>query len=63
MQETFLFHRALTYLSSKNHTDSKVPSVNYFIIRYLKSSFTLFIGCPNIINLLREETQQVLNHV
>lgn len=63
MQESFLFCRTLTYLTTKNHTNSKLPSVDYFIIKYLKSLLTLFISCPIIINLLRRDTQQVLNQV
>lgn len=33
MQEAFLPQRALSYIPSKDHSNSKVPSVDDFIIK------------------------------
>lgn len=63
MQEMFPSRRALSYVTPQNNSNSKVPSVYHFIIKYLKSPLTFPTGYPVIINLLREDTHQLLTQV
>ena len=46
----------------KDHSSCKVPRAYYFISKYVTSSFTFPSSCPIIINLLREDPQQVWGH-
>lgn len=48
IQEIFLSHRALSYITFKDHSNYKVPSVYYFIIKYLKSFLFLSI-CQSLL--------------